>query len=124
MIYESKELSSMGLAILLDKLQEHKIALQKLDENEDDIKMNKILVLKSQNVKDNKLEGEDCQSVSDEYMYLIFLKFKEFLTYKKMLPNFKKQNIKRSTFILTFFKCRMKWHIKLECEKNQRTYRK
>lgn len=38
-----------------------------------------------------ELEDEDCQSQSDENMYLIFRKFKEFLMHKKYILNSHKQ---------------------------------
>lgn len=81
--------------------------LKWLVENEECNKKKKSLVLKAI-VKDTKLEDEDCQSKIDEYMYLIFHKFKEFLKHERKPHKFQKQNKERSIVIPTCFEYKKK----------------
>lgn len=75
-ICDSRDLSSMNLTTLFDKLQEYEMKLKRLnDEEEGDKKKKKnknnnkkkSLALKSLKIKDMELEDEDSQNKSKEY---------------------------------------------------------
>ena len=62
-IIESKNLSTMSLATLFEKLQEHEMELQRLNQNEESDKRKRGIVLK---VSSSIQEGSDNEDLDDE----------------------------------------------------------
>jgi len=62
-IVESKNLSTMSLATLFEKLQEHEMELQRLNQNEESNKRKKGITLK---VSSSIQEGSDNKDLDDE----------------------------------------------------------
>lgn len=75
---------------------------------------------KSIYAKDMESEDKEYQSENDEYMDLIFQKFKEFLMHEKGILKFQKQSKDRSIVLPNFFQCRKKDHMKKQFPWNQR----
>ena len=62
-IIESKNLSTMSLATLFEKLQEHEMELQRLNQNEESDKRKRGIALK---VSSSIQEGSDNEDLDDE----------------------------------------------------------
>lgn len=70
-----------------------------VDDEEDNKKNRKIIVLKATNIKDMESNDEDCQSEINKFMRFMFQTFKEFLRHEKQTSRVQKKNEESSSSI-------------------------
>nr|KYP41110.1 hypothetical protein KK1_037535 [Cajanus cajan] len=119
-IVESKNLSTMSLASLFGKLQEHEMELMRLSQNEDSDKKKKSIALKAssssheENEKDDNIEDDD----DDEDFSLFVKRFNKFLRNKgnrrKFNFNIKKKE-EESSSTSRCYECNQSGHLRLKC---------
>ncbi|PNX77635.1 receptor-like protein kinase [Trifolium pratense] len=106
-ISESRDLTSMDLATLFGKLQEHEIQLNRLKESEEGEKKKKGLALAA-TTKNSEFEGGDSFDESDDDMALLFRQFKKFMQHRgkpKQFQNSQKKSDEGTSFNATCYKC-------------------
>ena len=81
-ISESKDLSSMSLATLSGKLQEHEMELQRLNHNEETDKRKRSIALKASSSMQEEQEKEE--SDDEEDFSLFVKKFHKFVKNRRM----------------------------------------
>ena len=69
-ISEGKDLSSMSLATLFGKLQEHEIELQRLNQNEETDKKKRSIALKASSSMQEENEGEESEDEDDFSLFV------------------------------------------------------
>nr|KYP55274.1 hypothetical protein KK1_001481 [Cajanus cajan] len=121
-IAESKDLTTMSLASLFGKLQEHEIELMRLSQNENSDKRKKSIALKAssssheENEKDDNIEEDDDDD--DEDFNLFVKRFHNFLrnigNRRKFNFNIKKKG-EESSSTPRCYECNQPGHLRLEC---------
>ena len=85
-ISESKDLSSMSLATLFGKLQEHEMELQRLNQNEETDKRKQSIALKASSSMQEENEDEESEDEEDFSLFVVqneWLRFCNFLIVPK-----------------------------------------
>ncbi|KAL5128559.1 hypothetical protein HKD37_14G040785 [Glycine soja] len=124
-ISESKDLSSMSLATLFGKLQEHEMELQRLNQNEETDKKKRSISLKASSSM--KEENEEDESEDEEDFSLFVKKFKKFVKKRRIERRQNFNNGRKSqedSQILRCYKCNQLGHIKANFPSNEEWLRK
>ncbi|KAL5184557.1 hypothetical protein HKD37_17G048251 [Glycine soja] len=119
-ISESKDLSSMSLATLFGKLQEHEMELQRLNQNEETDKRKRSISLKASSSMQK--ENEDEESEDEEDFSLGVKKFHKFVKNRRIerRQNFNHgKRFQEGSPTLRCYKCNQLGHIKANCPSNE-----
>ena len=81
-ISESKDLSSMSLATLFGKLQEHEMELQRLNQNEETDKRKRSIALKASSLMQEENEEEESEDEEDFSHFV--KKYKKFVKKRRI----------------------------------------
>ena len=118
-ITESQDLSSMSLATLFGKLQEHEMELLRLNQHEETDKKKKGIALKASSAIQEDSDKEDSIDLdNDEDISLFVKRFNKFLRVRgnQKRPNFKsKRRTETSSSTLKCFECNQPGHLRVDC---------
>ena len=119
-ISESKDLSSMSLATLFEKLQEHEMELQRLNQNEETDKKKRMIAFKASSSMQEENEEED--SDDEEDFSLFVKKFQKFVKKRRIERRQNFNNGRKSqedSQVLRCYKWNQLGHIKANCPSNE-----